>query len=89
MTAPAEKKKLFQKIKKAYGKLPDNDYSAPRYSDNGIGYYYKNKSHDTPVIDDITWNDLDMETVYMILNNTGSGVGEEYLYDMLPHPLHG
>ncbi len=82
----SRKKKLFQKIKKAYGKLPDNDYSAPRYSDNGIGYYYKNKSHDTPVIDDITWNDLDMETVYMILNNTGSGVGEEYLYDMLHTP---
>ena len=39
----SRKKKLFQKIKKAYGKLPDNDYSAPRYSDNGIGYYYKIK----------------------------------------------
>ncbi len=80
------KKKILQRIKRSYGRLPDNDYSAGRYSDNGIAYYYKNREKTTPVIDDITWNDLDMETIYMILNNTGSGVGEEYLYALLHTP---
>ena len=80
------KKKLLQKIRAEYGTLPKNDYSALRYNDNGISHYYKNKEKKTPVIDDITWNDLDMETVYMILNNTSTGIGEEYLYAMLHMP---
>ena len=80
------KKKIMQRIKRSYGRLPKNDYSAGRYNDNGIAYYYKNREITTPVIDDITWNDLDMETIYMILNNTESGVGEEYLYALLHTP---
>ncbi len=82
----ARKKKIDRQIRREYGALPNNDYSAPRYDDDGITYYYKNKKKTTPVIDDITWNDLDMETVYMILNNTSTGIGEEYLYALLRMP---
>ena len=34
-------------------------------------------------IDDITWNDLDMDEVYKTINNCISSVGEEYLYNLL------
>lgn len=80
------KRKLLQKIRREYGNLPNNDYSALRYNDHGIAHYYKNKEKKTPVIDDITWNDLDMETIFMILNNTCTGIGEEYLYALLHMP---
>lgn len=82
----SRKKKLLQRIRREYGTLPKNDYSALRYQDQGIRHYYNNKEKMTPVIDDITWNDLDMETVYMILNNTSTGIGEEYLYALLHMP---
>lgn len=34
-------------------------------------------------VDDITWDDLDMDRVFQYLNRTQSGVGEETLYRML------
>lgn len=38
-------------------------------------------------IDDITWNDLDMDVFFFEFNNTCSQNGGEYLYDMLRRPL--
>ncbi len=69
-----------------YGKLPNNDYSAGRYE--GISCYYNEKEKKSTVIDDITWNDLDFETIFMIINNTCSGIGEEYLYALLHMPYY-
>lgn len=37
-------------------------------------------------IDDTTWNDLSMDLIFQKLNQTGSSVGEEVLYDILRHP---
>lgn len=37
-------------------------------------------------IDDLTWNDLDMDRIFKLINNCGSSVGEEYLYHMLHLP---
>lgn len=34
-------------------------------------------------VDEITWNDLDMDKVFCYLNRTQSGIGEETLYRML------
>ncbi len=39
------------------------------------------------VIDEITWNDLDMDKVYQSMAFTLSQTGDEYLYDMLRKPL--
>ncbi len=56
--------------------------------DQKISYYFRNrKDGEGPVIDDITWNDLDMEAFFGIFNNTCSQNGGEYLYDMLRRPL--
>lgn len=76
--------KFYAQLLREYGRVPDNDYKAGRYE--GIGCYYKSREKKQDVVDDITWNDLDMETVFMIINNTQTGVGEEYLYAMLRMP---
>ncbi|HIT89653.1 MAG TPA: hypothetical protein IAC41_04445, partial [Candidatus Merdenecus merdavium] len=34
-------------------------------------------------VDDITWNDLNMDHIFMLLNHTQSSVGQEYLYHVL------
>ena len=39
------------------------------------------------LIDDITWNDLDMDRIYMLINQTVSSPGEDVLYDMLRRPV--
>ncbi len=39
------------------------------------------------IIDDITWNDLDMEEVYDRMNTASSSVGQEYLKKTLKTPL--
>ena len=38
-------------------------------------------------IDNITWNDLEMDKVFNRINNTLSTAGEEYLYSLLRHPV--
>ncbi len=38
-------------------------------------------------IDDITWNDLDMDHVFLRIDRTSSAAGEEYLYYLLRTPL--
>jgi hypothetical protein len=38
-------------------------------------------------IDDITWNDLDMNSIFEKVNNAISGMGEGVLYNMLRYPL--
>ena len=81
-----KQKKLRRFFMENYGKLPNNDYTAGRY--DGLACYYNEKIKGRPVIDDITWNDLDLETIFMIMNNTCSGIGEEYLYALLHMPYY-
>jgi DNA mismatch repair ATPase MutS len=56
---------------------------------DSVSTYWNHKfAHQPPelYIDDITWNDLDMDDVYMRLNATNSSVGAEYLYAKLHEP---
>lgn len=39
-------------------------------------------------IDDITWQDLDMDRVFQAMNNTNSSVGREHLYMILRSPVY-
>lgn len=49
-----------------------------------IGAYCRARSGAQPcVVDEITWNDLDMDAVFEALDRAASGVGEEELFDML------
>lgn len=77
--------KLEKKLRDNYGKAFKREYDALEY--DLISHYFKNKgTEESGVIDDITWNDLDMDNFYMSMNYTLSQTGEEYLFDMLHRP---
>ena len=54
------KKKMYYKLLASFGQLPKNDYSYEEYE--SISHFFKNTLKDgEDYIDDITWNDLDMD----------------------------
>ena len=63
------------------------DYSRDEYA--GLSGYFRLKGDKEPLVtvDDITWNDLDMDALFRIIDNTCTQNGGEYLYDMLRRPL--
>lgn len=74
---------LLKKLKEGWGKPPKRKYQGDDYEN--ISHYFK-RTQNADVIDDITWNDLGMDQVFMMINNTNSSVGQEYLYRMLRCP---
>ena len=78
------KQQLIRKIKKSWGQRPDREYSFAEY--DAISHYFQRRHKDQYWVDDITWNDLDMDTIFMLLNHTWSCIGESCLYDMLRTP---
>lgn len=73
-------KKYHIKNNREWGKIPAVDYSRGRLK--SIQEYYEDHKMDYDV-DDITWNDVDMESIFMLMNNTQTNMGEDYLYAML------
>lgn len=59
------------------------DYDA---YNNLKAYFYSKEKTLSNTIDDDTWDDLNMDSVYMEINSTNSSVGREYLYAMLRCP---
>ena len=78
-------KQLLQKIRNAYGKPSQRRYE-PGDLDK-ISHYYKRIKEDRFYIDDITWNDLDLDAVFDTVDHTVSVCGEEYLYTALRMPV--
>ena len=77
------KKEFEKKLYESYGKRPDKEYKVERFV-RIPGYY---EHHRQPgQIDDITWNDLSMDQIFMRLNYTISSSGEEVLYHRLRTP---
>ena len=80
-------KKLIKYLNLTWGKETARDYD---YNDlQNIKAYWEIKSKtdirepSSAYIDDLTWNDLNMDEVFMKINNTESIIGESYLYDRL------
>lgn len=68
----------------ASAKLSDDDLKT-------ISEYFKNRKEDEKdlfFIDEITWNDLNMDSVFEKINTTESSPGEQYLYNTLREPLY-
>ncbi len=77
-------KKLKKKLEAQFGKTPNKENQTLK------GVYWKEKlvNHDVGhYIDDITWDDLEMDRVYSLIDSCQSSVGEECLYAMLREPL--
>ncbi|MBE5829206.1 MAG: hypothetical protein E7305_07055 [Butyrivibrio sp.] len=74
---------LIKKLNNEYGKEPQRNYKAK--DREHISGYYKNHRQGFQ-IDDTTWNDLNMDSVYDRMDYCLSAAGEEYLYYMLRTP---
>lgn len=84
ITSYRENKKLKQNLKNSFGEKPNRKY---RNDDiDHISVYWKQRvlSEDPAYcVDDITWSDLDMDSVFYRINNACSSIGDEYLYGIL------
>lgn len=79
-----QQKDFIRKLYSDYGTLPPREYKPEQYA-NISRYFEKHKEGFW--IDDITWNDLNMDEVFRSMNYTYSAAGEEYLYYTLRTPL--
>lgn len=77
-------KKIKIRLKEQWGKVPEEEYSSEKLE--SLKEYYNSIKDTNLDVDDITWNDLDMDEIYMLMNNTQSSIGEEYLYALLRKP---
>jgi DNA mismatch repair ATPase MutS len=81
------KKKLRQRIIRSWGKPPAGKYDPGDFE--SISSYFRNykKAKSAPFfIDDITWQDLEINDLFKRLNGTETTAGEEFLYRMLRQP---
>lgn len=78
-------KKILDKLYQSYGTPAERIYK-PGEMDHIMMYYHK---HPVPhQIDDITWNDLNMDQIYQTINTSCSAAGDEYLYYRLRTPVY-
>lgn len=88
ISAKQQKEMNRIRIKNGWGKIPDREYEYEEFE--CISHYFKHKLEaDSSIlcIDDITWNDTDMDSVFCMMNQTYSSAGQEYLYYMLRTPV--
>ncbi len=78
------KRRLIERLKREFGEVPTREYEYEHFQ--SIPHYFERHKGDDFYVDDITWNDLDMDRVFQLLNNTQSSAGEEYLYNTLRTP---
>ena len=80
------KEKNFRKrLNREFSKPMDRSYSNERMK-TARGYY-EHHCDDVFSIDDITWNDLGLDSFYQKYNHSYSSVGDEYLYYRLRVPM--
>jgi len=75
---------LKKKLKKEWGKVSEKQYDTLSWE--RLTHYHQNHLAESYRIDSITWNDLDMDTIFCQMNHTHSSIGEEYLYYLLHTP---
>lgn len=74
-------RKLSRKLLARWGEVSEQEYSYEKFE--SIKKYYEKQKKNTTDVDAITWNDIDMDEIYMLINNTQCSIGEEYLYSLL------
>jgi DNA mismatch repair ATPase MutS len=78
------KQNLRRMLSEDFGTVSDEEYSAEKMQ--SLRSYYEAVKRDAYDVDDITWNDLELDELFMVMNRTVSAMGEEYLYAMLRRP---
>lgn len=77
-------RKFIKSLYEDYGSLPEREYKPERFIRIN-GYHTRHQAEGQ--IDDITWNDLNMDEIFKRMNHTLSSTGEEYLYHTLRTPV--
>ena len=77
-------RRLRARIMREYGAKADKQLDQGRAQ--SVSYYCSNRARSVCPVDDITWNDLDMDSIYYLLNSCKSSIGDEYLYYLLRNP---
>lgn len=80
------RKHYLEKIYQSYGSLPKRSYKTGEMEHIRM-YYLKHPAGCQ--IDDITWNDLDLDSIYQNMNVSCCAAGDEYLYYRLRTPVYG
>lgn len=80
------RKKLFlERMMASWGKIPQREYSYDELEH--ISQFFRKREKEGFYIDDITWNDLDMDRIFALVNQSISPIGDEYLYELLRKPV--
>lgn len=79
------KKRYETKLRERYGQFPDKEYTQEELQNITRLFAYR---YGENYLDDITWNDLDMDRIFGLMNHTQSSSGAEYLYAMLRKPKY-
>lgn len=79
------RKRFSERIKNSWGKVPQKEYTHEELEH--IAQFFRQREKGGFFIDDITWNDLDMNRIFILINQCCSPVGSEYLYDLLRKPV--
>jgi len=75
---------LRKRLRESFGKeAAENDHAERRDAVKG----YLGRHNEGFVIDDITWNDLEMDRIFGKMDTTLSSAGQEYLYYLLRTPV--
>lgn len=74
----------LQNLQRMWGSVATREYTSEELT--SIYSYTKKHCANRFMVDDITWNDLNMEQVFILLNTTVSSCGEDVLYKMLRVP---
>ena len=75
---------LRKRLIAEFGAAKTKDIPQKRFE--SLGAYRDSLFGRTYDIDDITWNDLELDRVFKSVNRTCSSVGEEYLYAAMFRP---
>lgn len=78
-------KRFLSSIINSWGNLPKREYDYGELEH--IAKYFEATKQEEFTIDDITWNDLDMDSVFCMMNQCRSSSGDDYLYKLLRTPL--
>ena len=79
-----QRKWFLRHLKQRWGTIPDREYTQEELE--SISHYARRHEGEPFMIDDITWNDLQMDEIFIRMNNTLSSCGEDVLYQMLRQP---
>lgn len=81
VSSRAKQEKIKEQIQKQFGMIPDD--ADLDFSSISTPWKIKFKKECPTAVDDITWNDLDMNEVFGRINACHTSLGEEYLYTAL------